>query len=379
MRYLKTTILLFLTFVTLAGARAQKHMLLIGTYTDKGTSEGIYVYEFDTQTGKAVYRNKATGIENPSYLAISHDEKYVYSGNEAGEGTISSFKFDKQSGALTLINSQRSEGTSPCYVAINKAGSFLFTANYGGGNFSVFPVLTDGSIGEAVQIIQHRGTGPDKKRQEGPHVHSTVLSPDERYLMVSNLGTDKIYIYRFNPANQAKPLTEASPAFAEVGPGNGPRHLDFHPNGKFAYSIQEMTGNITVFGYKEGRFNTLQDISMLAEGFKGNTGAADIHVSPDGNFLYASNRGDANDIAIFSVNQNTGKLTLKGRTSTLGKGPRNFVIDPSGNYLLVGNQNSDYIVIFKRDKTTGLLTDTGERIKTGSPVCLKFAGKPLYI
>lgn len=372
---IKCLLLSFISLIALipmSAVHAQKSDLIIGTYTDKGTSEGIYIYEFDSKTGKAAYKNKATGVENPSYLAISRDWKFVYVANEAGEGAVSSFRFDRASGALELLNTLPSHGNSPCYVTVNKARTHVIASNYGGGNFSVYPVLKDGSLGDAVQVIQHTGSGANKNRQEKPHVHSAVLSPDEKYLLVSDLGTDKIYIYHFNPANASRPVTEAVPAFISTGDGNGPRHIDFHTSGKYVYSIQELSGNITAFGYKDGKLTALQNISMLAEGFKGKVGAADIHVSPDGNFLYASNRGDANDIAIFAINNNTGRLTLTGRSSTLGNGPRNFVIDPSGNYLLAANQNSDNIVIFRRNKATGLLTDTGERIKTGSPVCLKF-------
>ncbi|KAA8485914.1 6-phosphogluconolactonase [Arcticibacter tournemirensis] len=370
--YLFVILLLMSSAALMNQVKAQKLNLLVGTYTDKGTSEGIYVYDFDINSGKASYKNVAKGIDNPSYLAISSDGKLVYAANESGEGTVTAFSFDRKSGALKTLNQQKSNGAAPCYVATNKKGSHVFAGNYSGGNFSVYPVQKDGALGKAVQVIQHSGNGVNKDRQEAPHVHSTVLSPDEKFVMVSDLGTDKINIYHFDGSNVSQPVSPANPPFVSTGAGNGPRHLDFHPNGKYAYSIQEMTGNITVFGYKDGRLNSLQNISMLADDFKGNTGAADIHVSPDGNFLYASNRGDANDIAVFSVNKTTGKLALKGRSSTLGKGPRNFVIDPSGSYLLVGNQNSDLIIIFKRNKESGLLTDTGERIKVGSPVCLKF-------
>lgn len=361
-----------ISFGSMSSVKAQKLNLLIGTYTDKGTSEGIYVYEFDTKTGKAVYKNKATGTENPSYLAISRDGKYVYAANEAGAGEVSSFTFDKKSGSLKLLGKKPSNGTAPCYVSTNSKGNFVFAGNYGAGNFSVYPVSSDGSLGDAVQVIQHSGSGINKERQEGPHVHSTVLSPDEKFLMVSDLGTDKISIYHFDAHNTTKPLIPADQPYVEVKAGNGPRHLDFHPNGKFAYSIQEMTGNITVFAYNNGHLNAVQNISILPQGFNGAIGAADIHVSPDGTFLYASNRGEANDIAIFSIDKGTGMLKPSGRASTLGKGPRNFVIDPSGNFLIAGNQNSDSVIIFRRDKKTGLLSDTGERIKVGAPVCLKF-------
>lgn len=372
MNRLRSIIFIFLISALMAPVYGQKHLLLVGTYTDKGTSEGIYVYEFDSNTGKVAYKNKATGIDNPSYLAISHNRKFVYAANEGKEGFVSAFAWNKKSGSLSFLGKQPANGTAPCYVAVDKNNQFLFEANYGSGNFSVYPILKNGAPGKAVQVIQHSGHGMNKERQEGPHVHSTILSPDEKYLMVSDLGVDKIYVYRTDFTKGAKPLTPAATPFVSTGQGNGPRHIDFHPNGKFVYSIQELTGNVTAFAYKNGELKTLQNLSMVSPDFRGRTGAADIHVSPDGRFLYTSNRGEANDMAVFAIDPVTGHLTLKGRTGTLGDGPRNFVIDPSGQFLLVANQNTDNIVIFKRDKETGLLTDSGERIEVGSPVCLKF-------
>ena len=353
-------------------AEAQNRNLVIGTYTDKGTSEGIYVYDFNARSGKAVYKNKATGVDNPSYLTISDNGKFVYTVNEGEKGGVSAFSFDKHTGALKLLNRKSSHGQYPCYISTTKEGDIVFAGNYGSGNFSVFPVLEDGSLGENMETVQHSGNSVNKERQEGPHVHSTVLSPDEKYLFVSDLGIDKIQAYQVRKENKPQVVVPADPAFAETIKGSGPRHLDFHPNGKFAYSIQELNGNVTVFSYEDGTLNKVQDISMLAQDFKGQTGAADIHVSPDGKFLYTSNRGDANDIAIFAIDERTGRLTLKGRAPAMGVAPRNFVIDPSGEYLLVANQNSDSVVIFKRNKKTGLLKDTGERINVGAPVCLKF-------
>lgn len=350
---------------------AQKLNLLIGTYTKPGKSEGIYVYEFDVSTGKAVYKNKAAGLTNPSYLAISNNEEFVYAVNEAGpgKGSVSAFKFDKKTGALDLLNQKPSEGDGPCYVSIDKAGKHIFVANYNGGSFSVLPVLSDGSLADAVQKVTLKSNGVGKGQQEKPHAHSTVLSPDENFLYVSDLGDDEIlaYSYAFNSPVPLKYIQTI-----KVPAESGPRHLTFHPNKKFAYSVQELSCEVFAYRYKKGRLSFLQNISGLPHGYTGRKWAADIHVSPDGKFLYSSNRDDANDIAVFSISKK-GTLTSAGRQSSLGKAPRNFVIDPSGNYLLVANQNSDDIFIFKRDIKTGLLTDTGEKIEVASPVCLKFA------
>lgn len=355
--------------------QAQKLNLLIGTYTKPGKSEGIYVYEFDTKTGKSIYKNKATGLNNPSYLALSKDEKHVYAVSEAGpgKGGASAFAFDKKTGALSFLNTKPSVGNGPCYIAVGDQSKHIFLANYGGGSLTAIPVNADGSLGDTNQHIKYEGGSVNKDRQSAPHVHSTVLSPDNKFLFVSDLGTDRINIYRYNSENQETPLTSAGIPFVSVIPGSGPRHFDFHPNHKFAYSIQEMSGNVSVFKYNNGSLELLENISSIPPDYKGNIWSADIHVSPDGKFLYTSTRDQLNEIVIFKIDKSSGKLTLAGRHSSLGKAPRNFVIDPSGNFLLVANQNSDNIVVLKRDKTTGLLKNTGEELKIASPVCLKFA------
>ncbi len=351
--------------------QAQKFNLLIGTYTRPGKSEGIYVYEFDAASGKVIPRNKATGLNNPSYLALSRDEKFLYSVSEGGpgRGAVSAFSFDKRTGALNLLNSKSSMGDGPCYVTVDKKNKNVFVANYSGGSFAVLPILNDGSLGDAVQSITFTSNGIGKGQQEKPHAHSAVLSPDEKYLYVNDLGNDEILSYKYSP-KASKPLSPAQ--VIKLPQGSGPRHFDFHPNKKFAYSLQELTCDVAAYHYKNGELTFLQSISGLPAGYTGRRWSADIHVSPDGKFLYSSNRDDANDIAIFSIQQD-GTLVTVGRQSTLGRVPRNFAIDPSGNYLLVANQNSDNIVIFKRDKNTGLLSDTGERIEVGAPVCLKFS------
>jgi len=233
------------------------------------------------------------------------------------------------------------------------------------------PINKDGSLMPVVQTIQDAGTGPNKDRQAGPHVHTAVLSPDEKYLLYTDLGTDKLNIYRYKPgADQT--LIAAEPSVINVLPGHGPRHLDFSPDKKYMYLITEMGGVIYVFDYDGPKSKQLEAISLVADGFKGATGAADIHVSPDGKFLYATNRGDANEIVVFSIDHSSGRLTFVERKSSMGKTPRNFVIDPSGNYLLVANQMSDNIYVYRINKLTGKLTLTTSKITVGNPSCLKF-------
>jgi 6-phosphogluconolactonase len=351
-------------------AKNENYNLLIGTYTSSGKSEGIYVYQFNVNTGANAYRSKATGIANPSYLAISRNGKKVYAVSEAGrgKGSISAFDFAPSSGELKFINSVSSGGDGPCYVSVDDRNKFVFSANYGGGSLGAIRVNEDGSLNEDVQHIQHEGSSVNKENQSKPHVHSVVLSPDNKYLLATDLGTDKVHVYKLNPYE--KQLLSPS-SIVSTHPGAGPRHLTFHPNGKYVYVVNELNGSVDAYAYKNGKLTSLQTITMLREGFNGTIEAADIHCSSDGKFLYASNREESNEIVIYRIDKK-GRLKFAGRQSVLGKAPRNFVIAPGGKYLIVANMNSDEIVVFNRNAQTGLLTDTGTRISIGSPVCLKF-------
>ena len=346
--------------------------LLIGTYTKPGKSNGIYVYSFNSETGDFKYKAEVGDIINPSFLVVTQDRKQVYAVSETGngQGSISAYSFDGQTGNLTYLNSASSGGDGPCYVTVDDNNQYVFVGNYSGGSLSAIPIKTDGSLGHDIQTIKHQGSSVNKSNQNKPHVHATVLSPDNRYLFVPDLGTDKVNIYKVDVAN-SEPLTPAASAFVSVKPGSGPRHFTFHQNNKHAYVIQEMMGIITVFDYDDGRLSAKQSVTMTSPDFKGKIDAADIHISPDGKFLYGSLRGDINELVIYAIEEN-GELTYQGRQSTMGLNPRNFGIDPTGNFLLVGNNRSDQITIFKRDHETGLLTPTGKKISVGSPVCIKF-------
>ena len=370
--------LFFITILLgmVGAAIGQQRYLFIGTYTGTG-SKGIYVYNFDVATGKASPVSVAENVENPSYLAVSSNGKYVYAVNETGgkrAGLVSAFSFDKKTGKLGLLNSQPSGGDAPCYIAVNRKNNYVLCANYSGGNLAAFPVKADGSLEPYSQLIQHEGKGVNTARQEKAHVHSTIFAPKEDYLFSADLGLDKLFIYKFD-ASAKQPLSPGSQPYAETKPGSGPRHIDFHPGKPYVYLIQELTGFVVAYKYNAGKLEEIQEIAAHPEDYKGTIGSADIHVSPDGKFLYASNRAAENTLAIFAIDQSTGKLTSKGFTSTLGKAPRNFVIDPSGKYILVANQDTDNIVIFKRDQTTGQLEKHGEEIKIPRPVCLKFLDK----
>ena len=372
---MKLTLSLIITALSLSTmaqtTKDKDFYLLVGTYTNEQKTNGIHVYAFNSQTGDAQEKSKTTGITNPSFLTVSKDNKNVYAVSEAGDGKgVNAFSFDRTSGNLKLLNTGSAGGNGPCYITVDDKKQWVFTANYGGGSLSATKLNKDGSLSGETQVIQHEGSSVNKSRQDKPHVHSVVLSPDGRFLLVADLGTDKVNVYAFKPGD-AKPLSPAAPAFASVNPGGGPRHLAFHPNGKHAYLVLEIEGTVTAFDFKNGKLETKQNITMLAPDFKGKVGAADIHVSPDGKFLYASNRGEANDIVIYSIDKD-GKLSYAGRQSDLVNTPRNFAIDPTGSFLLVANQNGNNIVVFKRDVQTGLLTPTGKSIQVDKPVCLKF-------
>ncbi|MGF6723938.1 6-phosphogluconolactonase [Paraburkholderia sp. GAS41] len=356
--------------------------MIVGTYTG-GKSEGIYVYRFDTKTGEATPVSVAKTV-NPSYLVVSSDRRHVYSVNElpgdngpaSQRGGISAFGFDRVSGQLTFLNKVSAEGNDPCYLKISPDGKYLLTANYSvaadpGGSFAVFPLQADGQVGQAVLTVHHEGGGPVKGRQDNSHVHSTVFSPDGQYLFAQDLGADKLYSYRYTPDGSRGLFGPTEWRYTDVKAGSGPRHLVFGPDGKYAYLTSELAATVSTFRYDDGKLTLLQVSPLTEPGFKGQVGAAAIHLSPDGRFLYATNRGDANEIVIFSVDPASGHLKLIGRQSSLGKSPREFVIDPTGNWLIVGNQNSDTVYVFRRDPQTGLLEANPKRIEIGSPVDFK--------
>jgi 6-phosphogluconolactonase len=362
-------------FHIVAVAQKKENYLLVGTYT-AGKSQGIYVYRFNSITGDFDSVNMIK-TSNPSFLAVSPDQKFVYAvhenANNGKGGEVAAFSFNKEQGRLSFINQQLSGGDHPCYVSVDKTGKWIAAANYTSGSLSVLPINKNGGVDSATTVIQHNGYSVNSERQQGPHVHCTIFSKDNKYLFAADLGIDKLMIYSFD--EKTGKLTETNPGFVMTEPGAGPRHFTFHPNNKYAYLIEELTGTISAYRYANGDFELLQNISALPPDYMGPIGSADIHTSPDGKFLYASNRGESNTIAIFKINQKNGWLTFVGHQSTLGKTPRNFNFDPSGNFLLAANQNSDEITIFKVDKKTGLLSDTGKRIKVGNPVCIKWISK----
>lgn len=366
-----------------AGPAGGVYNLLVGTYTGSG-SDGIYVYRFDTDSGRVSPVSSAKA-ENPSYLVASRDGRHVYAVNElpgdAGpasvRGGVSAFDFDAKTGALKFVNRVSAQGNDPCYLSLSPDGRYLVVANYSvasdpGGSFSVFPVEATGALGAAVLNVHHEGTGPVKGRQDGAHVHSTVFSPNGKYLFVQDLGADKLYSYRYTPDGSRGLIGPTESRYTLAKAGSGPRHLVFGANGRFAYVTNELNASVDVYRYDDGRLAHVETVPMTAPGFAGKVGGGALHLSPDGRFLYATNRGDANDIVIYAVNAADGKLTLVGRQSSLGKTPREFAIDPSGKWLIVGNQDSDSVFVFRRDIASGRLEPNPARIRIDKPVDFKF-------
>ncbi|MDZ4846152.1 MAG: lactonase family protein [Chitinophagales bacterium] len=370
MRIFFPILFLLLSFST----TCQEYFLFIGTYSGTG-SKGIYVYKFDDSTGKLTWVNNTDkSVVSPSFLTIAPTGKFVYACTEArikNAGSVSAFAFNKKSGSLKFINKQPSGGDNPVYLSVNHNNTWLVNANYFGGNLSAFPINADGSLQPFSQLIQHTGKSINPERQEAAHVHSTVFSPAQDYLLVPDLGIDKIMIYRFDETQQS-PLTTTQPAFTNTTSGSGPRHLAFHPNGRFAYLIEELSGTVSVYNYHKGTLDSTQRISTHTDDASGPFGSADIHLSPDGRFLYVSNRGKENNITLFSIDDLTGKLNLVGYESTRGEVPRNFTISPSGNFLLVANEKTGNVIVFKRNKKNGKLEYAGIEISIPQPSCLQF-------
>jgi 6-phosphogluconolactonase len=354
---------------------ARELTLYVGTYTS-GKSQGIYVYRMDRTRGELKGFSSIHSV-NPSFLAIDRKRRYLYAVNEVNEfdgkpgGAVSAFEINSTNGTLRLLNQQPSLGADPCHLTVDRKRKNLLVANYTGGSVAVLPIQRDGRLGAARDLKQHEGSGI-KEQQKGPHAHCVILDRSERYAMVADLGIDKVMIYDFNRTTGK--LVAANQPWATLKPGAGPRHLSLHPDGEYAYVINELDSTVTVFKYDgdEGTLSEVDSVSTLPAGFSGTSYCADVHVSPSGKFLYGSNRGH-DSIVTFAIDERTGKLSQLDHTSTEGKWPRNFVIDPTGSFLLVANQRTDNVVTFRIDARTGRLSPTGYVAEIPAPVCLKFA------
>lgn len=354
-------------------AEAKKHILYVGTYT-KGMTDGIFAYSFNDQSGRLVNLKIPTVANNPSFLAISTNKKFLYSVSELDNldsnksGGLSAFRIENNH-KLTLLNQVLTYGANPCHVCLSPDGKRLVASNYTGGNLSIYNILPEGSLSEIVQRIQHSGSGPVAGRQSEPHVHSACFDASGKQLFVADLGIDELKIYHVSPGDV--PLSPNDQPFLKLPPGSGPRHFDFSADGRYIYVINELNSTITVFMKYGGDWKSIQNVRTLPKDFKGENGCADIHLSADGRFVYGSNRGH-NSIAVFRRDLNSGKLVLSETVPVEGDWPRNFALDPSGRFLLCANQKSNDITVFKIDQSSGKLSFTGFKVPNESPVCLKF-------
>ena len=369
-------ILILSTISTISKSNKLMKYFYVGTYTD-GDAKGIYLYKMNTESGKVDFVSVTENIDNPSYLAIDKQNKYLYAANEVANfgdsknGSVSAFKIMRETHELKFINKVSSGGAHPCYAAVNDDGNFILAANYSGGSISIVPVKNEGGLYDPSDVAQHTGSSINEKRQTAPHAHSAYFGPQQKFIYAVDLGIDKVNIYEFDPENGK--LLKNDPAFFKAEPGSGPRHMAFHPNAKFAYLISELNNKIIALRIDRvnGGLTKIEEYSALPKDFEGTSYCADIHIHPNGKFLYGSNRGD-NSIVIFEIDEESGKLNLVGHESTRGDWPRNFVIDPSGKFLLTANQKSNDVMIFKINPTTGELIFTNQTITVPSPACVKF-------
>jgi 6-phosphogluconolactonase len=357
-----------------AQRRGKGYIVYAGTYTGPD-SKGIYAWRFQPGSGELAELGAVGETPNPSFLAIDGPARHLYAANEIGDyggqrsGSVTSFAIEPGTGKLTAINTVATKGGGPCYVSLHNSGKWVFAANYGGGSVAVLPVA-DGRLGEAASFEQHKGSGADPKRQRGPHAHCIKPSPDGRFVLAADLGTDEIIVYRFDAAT-GKLAANDPPSF-KTKPGSGPRHFAFHPNERLVYIINELASTVTAASWdaKAGKLAELQTVSTLPAGFDGENSTAEIVVHPNGRLLFGSNRGH-DSIAVFAIDAQ-GKLTPKEHVSTKGQVPRNFALDPTGKYLFAANQKSNNIQVFQLDNG-GRLTHTGKTLEVSSPVCVRFA------
>jgi len=369
--------LLALLVVIAVGVHARaptKYLVYVGTYTDHG-SKGIYVCKFDAATGRLGAPVLAAESLEPSFLAVTTDHRFLYASNEVetfngqATGALSAFTVNARTGKLTLLNEVSSRGAGPAHIAVDRSGHYALVANYDGGSVAALRLMPNGKIGESTAFVQHKGSSVNHERQEAPHAHEVVMSPDNRFAIVVDLGIDEVLAYPFDAANG----TLGAARIVKSEAGVGPRHVAFGADEKFVYVVNELSSTITAYSYdaQNGAMTSVQSISALPDGFKGTSTAAEIAVDPSGKFLYASNRGD-DSIAVFAIDSAKGTLAPVQHISTQGKTPRNFAIEPTGMWLIAANQDSNSVVTFRIDKETGRLTASGQAVEVNSPSVVAF-------
>jgi 6-phosphogluconolactonase len=353
-----------------------EHLLFVGTYTKKD-SKGIYAWRFNSQAGTLTPLGLSAETDNPSFLAIHPKAWFLFAVNETGNfqgkptGSVSAFTINPTTGRLSFINQVASGGADPCDIVLDHTGQTAAVANYTGGSFALFPIKPTGDLGEASQVEKISGNGPNKERQEAAHTHSVNIARDNKALIVTDLGTDKVLAYHLSPEKStAQP---AAPPFVKVPDGDGPRHSVFSRDSRFLYVLSEMGSSVTTFKFDAhtAKLERLSTLSALPGSYKGPNDAAEIAIDHENKFLYTTNRGH-DSLAVFAVDEPTGALKLVDHVPTGGQHPRHFTIDPSGNWMLIANMNSDNIVVFSRNRKTGVPKPTGLNVYTSAPVCLKF-------
>lgn len=365
-----------------------RQLVYVGTYSEpilfgtgqvlEGQGKGIYAFAFDPVRGALDPVGVTAGVRNSSYLAFDPARRFLFCVNEFKEfegkasGAVSAFRIDRESGRLDYLNTRASHGTDPCHLVVDATGRFVMVANFASGGVCVLPVGQDGRLGEACQVIQHEGSSVDPRRQAGPHAHAVTIDRANRYVFVPDLGLDKVVIYAFDQAT-GRLTPNARQPFVTTAPGAGPRQMVMHPGGAFAYLINELDSTMTAFRYDAdaGVLEPLQTLSTLPAGFSGHSTCAEVQISPDGRFLYGSNRGH-DSIAVFAIEAGTGLLSPRGHESTRGRIPRNFEISPDGSVLAAANQDSNSIVMFRIDRDTGMPVATGHVAEAGTPICVRF-------
>ena len=358
-------------------SRSDSALLYVGTYTDGTRSEGIHLARMDRRSGELRLVGSFAAGPNPSFLAIHPNGRVLYAVNEVeahngrATGAVSAFAIAPDTGALTRLNEQPSEGGAPCYVSVDRSGRAVLVANYAGGSVALLPIQPGGALAAATHVAKHQGVGPNAERQEAPHAHCIVADPSNRFALAADLGADRVLVYRVDL--DAGALLHVEQSDAVMHPGSGPRHLAFHPKLPLVFVANELDSTVTTLGFdrEAGALSPLRTVSTLPAGWRGANYTADIHVATSGRTLYVSNRGH-NSLAVFSVADSTGALSLDQVVSTRGDWPRNFSLDPTGRWLLVANQKSGSVVVFARDQESGRLTPTAQRLAIPSPVCLRF-------
>ncbi len=368
--------LLIALLVAAADARAAKEFLYVGTYTGAG-SQGIYAYRFDPGTGRASPVGLVAATENPSFIAVDPKGRFLYAVNELEtfrgkpSGAVSVFAIDRETGRLTLRQQVSSLGAGPAHLSLDRSGRFLLVANYNGGSVAVFPIGEDGRLGPRTAFVQNAGSSVNPERQSGPHAHFVQATPDNRFAITADLGLDQLLIHRFDAGTGS--LAPATPAFATVAPGAGPRHIAFAPSGKILYVVNELASTVTVFAFEPdaGTLRAIQSLPTLPRGFAGTNTAAEIAVDARGRFLYVSNRGH-DSIAVFAIAPGQGTLTPLEHVPSGGRTPRHLALDPTGRWLFAANQGSDSVTLFRVDRKTGRLRPAGRPLSVTSPVCVQF-------